>query len=78
MKFLSVLPGDREVSVEGLEDFVEEGATIDLTCRVLRIKPEAESLSWSMGRTSLGSGNVTTTQNADGKTFYQESVLRIT
>ena len=76
--YFPVYPGDREVTILGLEDLLENGATVEVTCSVLRIRPEAETIFWSMRGIGLGEGTTTTIQNTDGKTFYQESVISIT
>ena len=72
---LLVLPREDQMSLQGLADGVEDGTTVELTCRISRIKPEAAEIFWSFNIIWWGSGDTSTTQNPDG-TFAQENVIR--
>ena len=70
-----VLPSEDQMFLQGLADGVEDGTTVELTCRIARIKPEAAFIFWSFNRIWWGGGDTSTIQNTDG-TFAQENVIR--
>ena len=77
LHFIAVAPMEKDMTISGLPDLLEIGTTVELTCTVPRIKPEASKMFWIIKGQRI-EGSVHTSLNQDVASLIQYNIMHYT
>ena len=70
----SVKPKANYLILEGLPELIKADEEIEMSCTVIKIKPQAAYIEWDVAGKKIHGRTIATT-NADVKTFCHKNVL---
>ena len=62
------------MKLEGLPEIIQVDEEIEMTCTVIKIKPQAAYVEWDVEGKKIY-GKTTTTTNTDGRTFHLRNIV---
>ena len=68
---------EQDMTISGLPDILESGTTVELTCTVRRIKPEASEMFWIIDGQRID-GTIHTSLNQDIASLKQYNDMHYT